>query len=141
MIQLCLVISKFHNLKLKSDPYNEIEKYVEKIFRFYENKSKLRLKKYLIFLVYAFHTFRTFNREFIRSNFYPQIKQIFSNNSFLNVIPSLLYEQFANFNLLYKNIDYRRYCYDMTRVASRYSDGKLYSYALRSFLVVESLYK
>lgn len=29
----------------------------------------------------------------------------------------------------------------MTRVASRFSEGKLYSYALRSFLVVENLYK
>lgn len=24
MIQLCLVMGKFHNIKLKSDPYNEI---------------------------------------------------------------------------------------------------------------------
>ena len=28
----------------------------------------------------------------------------------------------------------------MTRVASRFSDGKLYAYALRNFLVVENLY-
>lgn len=62
MIQLCLTMSKFHNTKIKSDPYNEIEKYADKIFKYYETKGKLRLKKYLLFLIYTFHTFRTFDR-------------------------------------------------------------------------------
>lgn len=44
-------------------------------------------------------------------------------------------------NLLYKNIDYRRYCYDMTRVATRFSEVRLYGYALRCFLVVEAMYR
>lgn len=35
MIQLCLVISKFHNLKLKSDPYGEIERNADRTLKFY----------------------------------------------------------------------------------------------------------
>lgn len=35
MIQLCLAMSKFHNIKLKSDPYGEIQKYSDRIFKFY----------------------------------------------------------------------------------------------------------
>lgn len=35
MIQLCLAMSKFHNIKLKNDPYNEIEKYADRILNFY----------------------------------------------------------------------------------------------------------
>lgn len=82
----------------------------------------MRLKKYLIFLVYVFHIFRTFDRQFIRPIFYLNLKGTFStSNPILNVVSILIYEQFANLNLLYNNIDYRRYCYDLTRVASRFS--------------------
>lgn len=139
MIHLCLAMSKFHHgMKLRSDPFREIEKYASKILEFYNRKSNLRHKKYLIFLMYVFHTFRSFEKSYIRGEYYSHIKQAFTPQ--LSIINLLVYEQYANMCLLFKNIDHRRYCYDLTRVASRFTESKLYGYALRCLLIVESLY-
>ena len=143
MIQLCLAMSKFLNIKIRSDPYSEIEKYSSKILVFYSNKSRLRHKRYLVFLLYSIHAFKTFNKEFIKEVFHNNLKASFSQTQLINinVIPLLLYEQYANLNLFYSKIDYRKYCFDLTRVASRFSDQKLYRYALRCLLIVEGLYR
>lgn len=74
MIQYCIGMSKYHNLKLRTDPYGSIEKYSANIFEKYREKSRLRHIRYLIFMTYIFHTFRTFNRNYIRTAFYSQIK-------------------------------------------------------------------
>lgn len=142
MIQLCLAMSKFHNIKLKNDPYNEIEKYADRILNFYEIRSKIRLKRYLLFLVYVFHTFRTFDKKFIRHKFYSVLKNTFvGTSSKTNIISILIYEQVTNMNLFYPHIDFRKYCYDLTRVASRFTDLKMHYYALRCFFIVEGLYR
>lgn len=44
-------------------------------------------------------------------------------------------------NLFYPHIDYRKYCYDLTRVGTRFSDLKMYPYSLRIFFIVEGLYR
>ena len=88
--------------------------------------------------MYVFHTFKSYDKSWIKQVFYYHIKQGFTNN--LSIIALLIYEQYAHLNLFYKNIDYRKYCYDLTRVASRFTDMKLYSYSLRCLIIVESLY-
>lgn len=143
MIQVCLAMSKFFGVKIRSDPYSEIEKYGNKILSYYSNKSRLRHKRYLVFLLYSFHSFKTFNKDFIKEVFHNNLKASFSQTQqvSINVIPLLLYEQYANINLFYRKVDFRRYCFDLTRVASRFSDQKLYKYALRCLLIVEGLYR
>ena len=119
MINLCLAMSKFHSIKLRSDPFGEIEKYAQKILQIYNSTSKVRHKKYMVFLMYVFHAFRVFDKHFIKDIYYAHIKQAFTPH--LAIVPLLLYEQYANINLLYKVADYRKYCYDLTRVASRFT--------------------
>lgn len=85
----------------------------------------MRLKRYLIFLMYVFHSFRTFNRQFIRQ-YYQFVKSCSAlsgsiNNVFVNIVSTLIYEQYANLSLLYPSIEHRRYCYDIIRASSRYS--------------------
>lgn len=55
-------------------------------------------------------------------------------------MPTLLYEQYSNLNLLYQYIDYRRYCYDTVRVSMKFSEYKIYNHALRCLLLVEKVY-
>ena len=91
-------------------------------------------------MTYVFYTFRTFNRSYIKTIFYAEIKNAFGNP--LSVVALLVYEQYANMNLMFpKSIDYRKYSYDLTRVASRFSDLRLYRYSLRCLLIVGNLYK
>lgn len=61
-----------------------------------------------------------------------------SKNKFL--MPTLLYEQYSNINLLYQYIDYRRYCYDTVRVSMKFSEYTIYGHALRCLLLVENVY-
>ena len=141
MVQLSLAMSKFLNIKIRSDPYSEIEKYSVKILEYYLTKSRLRHRRYLIFLLYCIHGFKVFNRDYIKDIFYSNVKAAFSQLQPLNIIPLLLYEQYANLNLFYKKVDYRKYCYDLTRVASRFTEQKMHQYALRCLLIVEALYR
>ncbi len=55
-------------------------------------------------------------------------------------MPTLLYEQYSNLNLLLPYIDYRRYCYDTVRVSMKFSEYKIYNHALRCLLLVENVY-
>lgn len=55
-------------------------------------------------------------------------------------MPTLLYEQYSNLNLLYQYVDYRRYCYDTVRVSMKFSEYRIYSHALRCLLLVENVY-
>ena len=89
--------------------------------------------------MYVLHTFKVFDKNWIKEIYYAHIKQAFTPT--LSIVPLLLYEQYANINLLYKIPDYRKYCYDLTRVASRFTEAKLFSYSLRCLLIVESLYE
>jgi hypothetical protein len=108
--------------------------------------SKFKLNRYLTYLLYFFHCFKVFNREFIKNNFYYYIKKnvneetIGPNYSNPLIIPALLHEQFANLNLLYPIPEYRRYCYDLVRVASKFSEYKLYYHHLRCILIADKIY-
>lgn len=97
MIQLCLAMSKFLNIKIRSEPYYEIQKYAAKILTHYNTASRIKHVKYLIFLLYCMHTFRSFDKDFIKEVFYPNLKQCFNTgqhyNSLFNLMPTLVYEQ------------------------------------------------
>lgn len=56
------------------------------------------------------------------------------------LMPTLLYEQYSNLNLLFPYIDFRRYCYDTVRVSMKFSEYKIYNHALRCLLLVENVY-
>ena len=53
----------------------------------------------------------------------------------------MVHEQYASLSLLTRNIDYRHYCYELTRVAWKFSALRLYNHALRCLILVHSLYE
>lgn len=56
------------------------------------------------------------------------------------MIPCLIHEQYANMNLLYPVPEYRRYCYDLIRVASKFNEFKLYHHHLRCLSIANYIY-
>jgi hypothetical protein len=64
------------------------------------------------------------------------------SNNYTNplIIPALLHEQHANLNLMFPISEYRRYCYDLIRVAAKFSEYKLYYHNLRCFLIASKIY-
>lgn len=59
--------------------------------------GKMKLNRYLIFLLYFFHCFKVFNKDFIKNNFYYFIKKNVNeetaNPNYTNplIIPALLH--------------------------------------------------
>jgi hypothetical protein len=100
MIHLCLAVSKNMHYKLKNDPYRSIEKYAEHVLGVYEIQKRNKLKRrYLIFLVYVFHTFNVFDPEFIRRTFFSHLKKTMEFGN--RIVSVLVHEQYANINLLF----------------------------------------
>jgi len=112
------------------------------------------LTKFLILFLYQLHTFKIFDPNLIKEQYFPMIKRsmnmpeddrkVLDEQSGVGrqhfLIPTLLYEQYSNLNLLYQYIDYRRYCYDTVRVSMKYSEYRIYGHALRCLLLVENVY-
>ena len=89
--------------------------------------SKSKLYKYFIYIIYILHGFKLFDKDFTKSVLYLYIKKavneelITEGNQYPSLIPCLVHEQYANMNLLYQTPEYRRYAYDVIRVASKFS--------------------
>ena len=103
--------------------------------------------------MYEIHTYKIFDPNLIKDLYFPMIKRsmnmpdedkkIMDEHPGIKqqfIIPTLLYEQYSNINLLYQYIDYRRYCYDTVRVSMKFSEYKIYGHALRCLLLVENVY-
>lgn len=79
MIQLgkCLNIFSPNNANInRMKVYESIEKYAEKfMIKKVAGLGKMKLNRYLIFLLYFFHCFKVFNKDFIKNNFYYFIKK------------------------------------------------------------------
>lgn len=106
------------------------------MFALYEKLGKKELTKFLILFLYELHTFKIFDPNLIKEVYFPMIKRSMNmpdekeqrrsedyahghRQHFL--MPTLLYEQYSNLNLLLPYIDYRRYCYDTVRVSMKFS--------------------
>jgi len=61
-------------------------------------------------------------------------------NPFPSVVPSLIHEQYANLNLLLPVPEYRRYCYDLVRVGSKFNEFRLYQHHLRCLIISNYIY-
>jgi len=136
MIQWCLLLAKFHSIKLRSNPLESIEKHADNfLFRKAASFGKSKLHRYMMFLIFAYHGFKTFNRQFIRFNYYFFIKKIVNDENYTqansSILPILLHEQYANLNLLFPAPEHRRYCYDLIRVGGKFNEFKLYTHYLR----------
>ncbi len=115
-----------------------------------KNSAASNSPNFLILFLYQLHTFKLFDPTLIKDHLFPMIKRSMnmppdderkildehpgSRQHFL--MPTLLYEQYSNINLLYQHVDYRRYCYDTVRVSMKFSEYKIYSHALRCLLLV-----
>lgn len=98
-----------------------------------------------MFLIYMFHGFRMFEKATIRVMFYYYLKLALSSNEdkqvYQPLLATLIYEQFANINLLYTVSDYRRYCYDLIRVGSKFSEFKLPHHNMRCLQITSNIYQ
>lgn len=60
----------------KHKAYHSIQKFAEKnLFKRAQGLGKAKILRYLIYVMYFIHGFRTFNRDFIKNSFYYYIKR------------------------------------------------------------------
>ena len=143
MIHLCLGMSRYHNAKLKHDPFSVIQRDIEGLIKVYSQENmRYYLLKYIIWVVYLIHCFRSFQTNIIKTEFYKGLKICLNDKrNVLNMVTSLVHEQYASLCLLGKSIDYRHYCYELSRVGSKFMSLKLYNHALRCFHIVQLIYQ
>lgn len=71
------------------------------------SSSKMKLYRYFIFLIFAMHGLKVFEKDFAKNVLYYYIKKAVNEESWTeahpypSTIPCLVHEQYANLNLLY----------------------------------------
>jgi hypothetical protein len=70
-------MGKFHNIKVQShSPKTIIERNCEEsLFKCYQELGRVELTKYLVFLMYQFHTFKYFDPAIVRDRYNVYMKK------------------------------------------------------------------
>lgn len=117
------------------------------MFKRAQGIGRTKMHRYMVYMMYFIHGLRVFDRDFIKNSYYLYIKRAVNEETASeqhphpSCIPSLVHEQYANLNLLYPLPEHRRYAYDVVRVASKFSEFRLFDHHLRCLLIASYIYQ